>query len=64
MIKEEIEREKKAEKNLLDNMAVEKEKGEGLERELERKERVEDLLLEEKSDAQKVAELDALQQAD
>ena len=51
MIKEEIEREKKAEKNLLDNMAVEKEKGEGLERELERKERVEDLLLEEKSDA-------------
>lgn len=41
-------------------MALEKEKGEGLERELERKERVEDLLLEQKSDQQKVAELDAL----
>ena len=46
MIKDELEREKKQQDELENTILLEKEKGEGLEREMERKDRLEDLKLE------------------
>ncbi len=60
MIKEEQEREQKAQQDLDQNMMIERQKGAGLERDLLRKERLEDLRLEQNTNKEKITQLNRL----